>query len=230
MTMETFTRFPAIKLTIRQILDGTYVQEQEQSPNYLLCGEEKIYRLNIGAIVVNKEELGNITNLWIDDGTGKIIARSFEENAAVSRVMISDAVMVIGRVRMYDQEKYLAIEIIRKINLLWLKVRALELHHRKLRAVTAPQAIVEEVVAVESVVEEPLVQGGIVFPSEQKDNVLLVPLQKLARLIRELDEGQGVPIETLIERSSIVDTEKILEQMIAQGEVFQNLPGRVKAL
>ena len=49
-------------------------------------------------------------------------------------------------------------------------------------------------------------------------------------LIKNLDTGEGAGIEELIEKSPLEQTEELLERMMKNGDVFQNMPGRVKVL
>ena len=125
---KDFSRQPAIKITIGSLLFCNYVEQNDDDPNYLeLSSGEKLYRLNLMAVILDKENVGAITNLLVDDGTGKIILRSFEENENIEQLSIGDSVLVVGKLRKYNQEKYVSPEIIKKINPGWLKLRSLEL-------------------------------------------------------------------------------------------------------
>src|SRR3989338_2813210 len=125
---KTFFRFPAEKISIRELEEGEYIEEKEQNPNYLINHEnKKIFRINVVATLVHKELRGSITSILIDDGTGKIILRLFEENKAAINLEVGDVVQIIGKVRIYNQEKYIFPEIIKKVNPLWLKVTFIEL-------------------------------------------------------------------------------------------------------
>src|SRR3989338_8186014 len=98
----------AIKIPISVIIEGECIIEKEQEPNYLLLNSElKIYRVNLAAVVVMKEKIGMITTFLLDDGTGKITVRLFEENKALKNSEVGDAVCLIGRVRVYNNEKYI---------------------------------------------------------------------------------------------------------------------------
>ena len=260
---KKYDRQVAIKTTVQQLLSGKYMQENEQTPNYLLTeSNEKIYRLNVMGIVLSKEKQGAITNLLFDDGTGKITLRVFEENKVVNSLNVGDVILSIGKLRIYNQEKYIAPEIIKKIDHLWLKLRALELKEligeKDTFVEEEKEKIVEEskVKVVEEVKEnqseekvhpEIIVEKEVNKVSEKKvekvenvdveddeivdveENVLL-PVQKIINLIKELDPGEGVMIEELISKSMLNDTEKLIEKMLEAGDIYQNLPGKVKVL
>ena len=109
---KTFFRYPAVKITLREIEESKYIEEENQNPNYLLTlSQKKIVRVNVLATMVHKELRGTATNILIDDGTGKIMLHIFEENKTILDLEVGDTLLVIGRVRRYNQEKYLFPEI-----------------------------------------------------------------------------------------------------------------------
>ncbi|MBU0456519.1 MAG: hypothetical protein ABH824_01755 [Nanoarchaeota archaeon] len=263
---KLFIRHPAVKTTIKRLIVGEYVQENDFSPNYLLTkDDQKIYRLNIMAIIVNKESQGSITNILVEDGTEKIIIRSFEENKNIDGLQIGNVILVIGKLRIYNQEKYISPEIIKKIDISWLKLRLLELDEfKKLKSKDMINIIKEEkngekdkenkinenskILIKETIklqekndmifekkiekktkeenqqnIEEDIIEENIEIDK-------LLPVQKLSKLISELDKGNGVPIEEIIEVSPLEKTEELLEKMLENGDIFQNMPGKVKVL
>ena len=125
---KKFLRHIAVKTAIINLVEGKYTQDGDNEAGYILnLSGEKIKRVNIIAIIVHKEIVGSITNLLIDDGAGKIMVRQFEENKSLADVEIGNIVLIVGKVRVYNQEKYISPEIIKKTNHQWLKVRSLEL-------------------------------------------------------------------------------------------------------
>ena len=249
----------ALKISINTLLSGKYVQEKETEPNYLLTSEEKkIYRLNLMANILSREIVGSITNLLIDDGTGSIILRSFEKNKTTENLNIGDTILILGKVRIYNQEKYISPEIIKKINPLWLKLRALELNKNiltsnkieinenkteELSLNNTPENLIQNKKIEKNTIKESkneqlskntikvieqtkIIDKETIEENEQK----MIPLQKIINLIKDLDQGNGVLIEEIIERSSLENTEKIIEKMLENGDIFQNSPGKVKVL
>jgi len=243
MVDHKIIRATAIKTAIIEIIRGEYIQEKEQNPNYLKTVDGNIiYRINTLGIIASKDRVGSMTNLLLDDGTGQIALRFFEENVLLEKINLGDVVLVIGKVRIFNEEKYVYAEIIKKSNPDWLKVRLAELNQKinhlkskeienqklekdipikkekKKRIHNQPEKPIEEEV-VEEIANEPIIE-----------NSSQLPIDKLLQLIKELDKGDGAPIEDIIEKSTVDDPEKILEKMLEKGDIFQNQPGKVKVL
>lgn len=220
MEKSTYVRYIAVKVPLFYISHGTYAQEDAESPHFLLAPDNtKLYRLNVMATILGKELQGNITNIYVDDGTGKVTVRSFEEHPGLRTLSIGDVVLVIGKVRVYNQEKYISPEIIKKVPPSWLAVRMMELGPA-LEKISQLNASVKQMERVpdQAVVEE--VVGAEDF----------LPREKITNIIRDLDSGQGALIEDVIEKSPLPSTEQLLETMLQRGDIFQIVPGRVKVL
>ena len=177
----------------------------------MIKNQEKIQRINLLAIIVSIEKIGTISSFLLDDGTGKITARFFEENEKNKNLAIGDTVLIIGKVRKYNQETYLSPEIAKKINPLWIRIRKEELG---LNNYPKNQT-------------KPNIKN---IPEEEEKETSLLPTQKIAQLIKEMDKGEGVIVEDLIEKSQLKNIEVLLKKMIEKGDLFQNLPGKVKIL
>ncbi|MBI4983379.1 hypothetical protein HZC32_01945 [Candidatus Woesearchaeota archaeon] len=240
----SLSRRVAAKITIAEVLAGTYVQDNEQSPNYFLTKDKRqLYRINLMAVVLSQQQQGSITNIFVDDGTGKITVRSFEENQVLNQLQVGDSLLIIGKVRVYSQEKYIYPEIVRKISPEWFKLRALELRER-MKINIFPDDInfknskAEDQVGLSSkskTFEINAVTNNNIEPEIEEIKVSdeevasLLP-KKILNLIKEMDQGEGVLVEEIISKSNLTDIETILEKMLEKGDIFQNLPGRVKAL
>lgn len=235
----------AVKIPLGLILTGTYIIGQEQEPNYLKISSNtdeknletaKIYRANIIAVVINKEKIGMITNLLLEDSTGKITARLFEENKYFPTVEAGEVVQIIGKIRVYNEEKYISPEILKKSDPLWLKVRSKEI---KKQIDIFLQKISDEEgnISSEEIVQDYAKAGDVKEKNNEKNkdekmdelpNELTY--EKILKLIKELDQGSGVFIEEVLEKSSLNETETIIQKMLENGDIFQNQPGKVKVL
>jgi len=234
----------AYKMTIGEINRSKYIQENEQGLSYLQTEDQRsIFRLNMVGIIINIQKQGNITNLWLEDGTEKIIVRIFEENDKVSSLFPGEVVLIIGKVRSYNQERYISPEIIKKVSSDWLKLRRLEYPEKY--CVTSTSPVLDEEVSISPIkieiktltmenkgdglsIEEEEVIEEEEIKSEKEESIL--PTQKLLLLIKEKDKGEGVKIEEIISCSFLNDTETLIAKMLERGDIFQNLPGRVRVL
>lgn len=232
MESETkpFYRYPAVKITIKELEESNYVEEQNQNPNYIFTlNRKKIFRVNVLATVVHKEQRGTINNLFIDDGTEKITVRFFEENKSLLDLEVGEVILVLGRVREYQKEKYIFPEIVKKTNSLWLKVRARELQIKMQSPENQNQLPERKNALIEAKKEK---DETIIIEEEEEieENYSFLPFQKIIELITNLDKGEGVLIEELLEKSPLKKTEELLEKMLENGNIFQNLPGKVRVL
>lgn len=196
-----------MKVTLAQIQRGSYVLEENEPAYVLMEEQQKMYRCNVIATVIAKEEVGTMSNLLLDDGTGQALLRSFEPSTVMAALQPGDVVLVIGKVRVFNREKYVSPELVKKVHPLWLKVRVKELI--RVGELRGQQEMVVEEVAGEEVTGKEL-PGGV-----------------LVQQIRERDQGQGVLIEELILSP---EAEEAVEKLLREGVIFQNLPGRVKVL
>ncbi|MBI2573322.1 hypothetical protein HYV86_05660 [Candidatus Woesearchaeota archaeon] len=237
MAIDNASRLVARKTAIRELIESDYALGDDKNPSHLTIQGQTVQKVNVIAFVVHKENIGSISNLLLDDGTGRIISRFFEENRVASDSTVGDVLLLIGRVRVYNQERYLSPEIVKKVNTSWLQVRRLECKSAFSQPQTNPSdALVEKVDQEEenarknnrkqvTELSDECVDEETV---ETQDNVL--PSQKISKLIRDLDTGTGVFIEEILEKSPLAQTEQIIEKMLERGEIFQNQPGKVKVL
>lgn len=205
-------REPARHVYIKTILDAKYVMEEGWMPNYMMSGDLKISRVNVIGSVVTKEmdPATQLTFLYIDDGSGRILVRDFEPRKDLPKMEVGQAVMVIGKPREFNTEKYIVPEIVRLItDPAWIKLRQIELGE-------LPRNV------------EPLVppsQEKISPPPDESNWT-----DRMIDLIRELDSGEGAAVDEVLKKAQFSDTEKKIEILIKQGEIFEAKPGRLKVL
>ena len=169
--------------------------------------ESNISRVNIIATVVHKPEgSSNYGDAVIDDGTGRISLRSFENKDYLSNVEVGDAALVIGKIREFNDERYIVPEILKKMgNLGWMNVRNIELG--KTETVTA------EAKADSKEVDEGAEAHGEVYST-----------------IKSLDSGDGASIEEVIKKCATPGAESEINELLKRGNVFEIRPGRIKVL
>ena len=177
--------------------------------SYILSSDgENTARVNVIATVVYKPEKDN-NSLMIDDGTGKILLRTFEASDIFSKADVGDAVIVIGKVREYGSEKYIMPEIIKKLdNFEWMNVRKLELKDMVVPAKAARNA----------------------EQSAETDESAGSVSEEIYLLIKKFDSGDGAPTDDIIKNSKAADAEKIINTLLENGDIFEIKPGRLKIL
>src|SRR3989344_5010243 len=118
----------ACKVWISDILNSNFMKD-ETSAGYIKINEVTVSRVSLIATVVYKaDQEQNLGGVMIDDGTGKILLKSFENFPAFAKVDIGDMVLVVGRIREFSGDKYVMPEIVKKLNdNSWMSVRKLEL-------------------------------------------------------------------------------------------------------
>ncbi|MFA5796727.1 MAG: hypothetical protein WC916_01660 [Candidatus Woesearchaeota archaeon] len=203
-------RQTAYKCNIASIITGIFVKKEGWESNYMITNYGDFSRVNIIAVIVEKEA----NSIILDDGTGRIHARMFEHTTLLEGLQISDIVLIIGRPREFNNQIYLALEIVRKINHPgWIVYRKKELQLIKkvrdvseLKTTTPPEA-------------ETVESAGT---SNNKDKIL--------QLIKELDNGQGAAIDDVIKFSKIHASEELITDLLLKGEIFEIKAGRVKLM
>lgn len=200
-------RQTAYKIRIKDILDSKYIKTEGFAPNYLEIGGREISRINVIGVIVDKSDLNNYKPLTIEDGTGNISARIFENSSLLEALEVGNIVLIIGRPREFSSEKYILIETIKNINQNWAKVRELELE----KSTMVDNSFTNS--------EKEVTGKGIVSNSTNK----------IFKLIKGLDKGDGVPIEELSSRN-IKEMDKIIDMLLKEGDIFEVKPGKLKVL
>lgn len=128
-------RAVARKIKIAQIKEGEFVKSTEEyAPSYIETKNGKISRVNIiGKIkkidVFEGEDNLNAIHVLIEDETDEISCRWFKNDADKinKEVKNGEYVVVIGKVREDEKNRFLIGEIIKPIGENWKKVRELEI-------------------------------------------------------------------------------------------------------
>jgi RPA family protein len=203
--MASIKREIAMICMIDDLLQGSFVRTEGWNPSYFSTEMGNVSRANIMGVVVNKEPNGGVL---LDDGSGRILLRSFEENAFAG-VDTGDLVLVIGRPRIYNEQKYVLPEIIKKVDQKWGEYRRLQLELLRKRVKRVKKAVAVSI----------------------KEAVPPVNyFQKILEFIKDLDSGSGADAEEVIKRSSAPDADALIRKLIEEGEIFELKPGKLKIL
>ncbi len=206
-----FKRQTAYKCNIAALNNSAFVKREGWESNYVMTEYGDFSRVNLLGVVVDKDE----NSITIDDGTGQISGRMFERTELLQGTTIGDSVIIIGRPREYSGNKYLTIEIIKKIDRRWLGYRKKELSLiKKIRNN-------DQLRKIESPIQEPqIVQSEITINSKEK----------MMKIINELDKGDGVMLEDVLKLSNVSNGEELVSDMLMLGEAYEPKPGRIKLM
>ena len=254
-----FKRQTAFILSIEDINKGKFVKE-EDNPSYIITKDNlKVSKVNVMGIITNiNSDIPTYERITIDDGD-EIDVIAFDKDL-IQDAEIGDTVNIIGRLREYNDEKYIIPIIIKKINPVWLKYRKKELivlknkYYKKIaetqekefesknvqRDITAEVKVSNNVVNINDSLNQ--INIGAEKKSEnireekkeinkiKENDVDENPVEKIYGLIKNLDKGNGVAIEDVITDSKIENAEEIIDMLIMEGEVFEIKPGILKVL
>ena len=196
----------AHKVMISDIVNGSFAKD-ELSAGYIKLNNVNISRVNVLATIVHKSE-GAYANSVIDDGTGKIQLRAFENTNIFSKADVGDFILVIGKIREFSNERYILPEILKKTDVRWMAARKLEL---------------KSVKAVVDNIDKNINDGDLI---EKEDSAA----DDIYLLIKKLDNGDGASVDELIKSANGSNTEGIINKLMKNGDIFEIKPGRLKVL
>ena len=187
------------------LLQGSFVKTEGWTPSYFSTELGNISRVNLVGVIVSKESAGGAL---IDDGSGRLLLRSFDD-APFEKFEIGDLVLVIGRPRIYNEQKYIIPEKIKKIDPKWCAYRRAQLNILKTRL---PLVKKETRIALEPITK------------------IVNYFQKALEFIKDLDDGTGAEINEIAKRTGAPNAEEIIRKLIEEGEIYEIRPGKVKVL
>jgi len=201
--IEQIKRNIAYKLRIGDILKGKPILENERF-RFLELGNRQIIRVNVIANVIEKydsEGERKFSTLTIDDASGQIKIKAFGmDTNKFTDITQGQTIVVIGILRVWNNETYISPEIIKPKEPKYLLVRKLELDAEKPKIVNKQEikALKEQIIDMIKTNED---NNGI---ETQK---LILELQASPELINQ-------------------EIQKLLEEGIA----YEPRPGRIRYL
>ena len=234
--VDEFKRNIAFKIRISDILNSSYTKQGGFDPNFVEFGSMQVSRVNVmGVLVSVSTEEGQVSfqHLILEDGSGRISLRVFDSPFKVS---VGDIVQVIGKIREFNNEKYIIPEIVRHTDPAWIQFRNKELDvlYKDFYDISQPSTppgsgpvsdknIVSD--SSESIVEHTENVGSLTVKSQDQS-----PADLIISIIRELDSGRGASFEDVSAKVSFDNTDQIIRNLLLQGEIFELTPGKYKVL
>lgn len=145
---DQFKRHIAFKLRIGDILSGNPVMEGNRF-SFLDLNGKRVVRVNVvGNIVEKFESTGESKYIFtkIDDGSGQISLKAFGDDMdKLENFNQGQTVIVIGVLRNFNNETYIAPEIVREQDPKYLLIRKKEVEKNKPKDAGVPR---EQIIAV----------------------------------------------------------------------------------
>lgn len=234
--MESQIRQTAIKAKISHLLNGSYVIKEGWEPNYILYNGRKISRVNIIGVVVskNQSEFSSNASIIIDDGSGRIGVRSFDDSSITNNTSVGEVVTLVGRPREYGNEIYIVPEIIKGIeDKKWVEVRRLELdlmgagdaNAQRMKTESNNRASDNKITNRGEGEEDAVDFEDFVDGNNEKTTS-----EKVIELIRSLDNGDGADFDAVVASVKDSGAEEAITNLMKNGDIFELKPGKLKIL
>lgn len=214
---------------------------EQAKPNFVITRlGESISRVRLVASVTEKflSEDGRFASLTIDDGTDAIRVRVFaDESRLIEQIGPGDMVSVIGRMKNYRDENYIAPDFVRKLedpnHETLFRLELLEDIHEKKKMVDSLRNMKDQMS------EEEL--GEYALEKYQMDaETLQVVLQSssekadhrpaILEIMERLDQGEGVEIAKLLEASKLDESmaEQAINELLESGDIYEPTVGKLR--
>lgn len=220
-------RQPAFYVEVKELLMGNYVKTEGWDPNYVTTSFGlNASRVTIFGTIVDQGD--NTIN--VDDSSGIISIRSFEEFKPFEMVSNGDYVLIVGKVRQFNNEIYITPEICKKIDSKWKEFRNKNIDKLKILfadkkidnfEATESVSFNTGVDAVNEIVEEAVVKTES-SPKTQIEEVL--------NYIDSEDSGNGVEKVKILDSFDDSSIPEVIDTLIMEGDIFEVKPGVFKVL
>ena len=202
-----FKRHIAFKFRIGDILAGKPIFDGERF-SFVELGDKKIVRVNLVGNIVDKynsEGDRHYSFFTLDDGSGQIKLKSFGDDAdKFKEFSQGQTIVVVGVLRNWNNETYIAPEIMKEQDTKYLLVRKMELEKER------------------SKISDPL----------GKDKVIAVK-DKILSAIKSAESEGGIEVDKIImslrDISPVIINQEI-QKFLEEGIVFEPRPGKVRYL
>jgi hypothetical protein len=224
-----FARQTAIPCTLEELKNGMWLQNDGLVPSGVRTSRGMIARASTIGVMVDKRSDAAFS---LDDGTSIITVRSFDNNPVPVRADVGDMILVIGRPREYQSERYLVLEVCKKLrNPAWAQYRKRELEAGLRIEESAMRPMNTEAMTPLATVGPGEITGQISIPADSVGGeVKKNPFELLIGKIKELDAGDGADLEDVLSSLLLDGGEKYVRTLIEEGEIFETRPGKVKVL
>ncbi|MEK9774123.1 MAG: OB-fold nucleic acid binding domain-containing protein [Candidatus Woesearchaeota archaeon] len=226
-------RSTAYRIKLKNIINSEYEKREGFNPSVIKYNNLEISRVNIIASVVGKylTDDQNYCAITLDDGSETIRIKNFgAEVNIIKNVDIGDIVRVIGKIKEYNDEKYIVGELVKKINPNWLIVNELQLTSNSENNNSKINESSNEINSIK--VEENTDEEEIISISSSEENSSINIKQEILNYIKNNDSGSGVMMD-IVTSTIKEENDKIkdaLFELLKVGEIYEPKKGILKIL
>ena len=226
-------RSTAYRIKLKNIVNSEYEKREGFNPSVIKYNNLEISRVNIIASVVGKylTDDQNYCAITLDDGSETIRIKNFgAEVNIIKNIDIGDIVRVIGKVKEYNDEKYIVGELVKKINPNWLIVNELQLISNSENNDSKINEISNENNSTK--IEENNEKEEIISISSSEEKSSINIKQEILNYIKNNDSGSGVMMD-IVTSTIKEENEKIkdaLFELLKVGEIYEPKKGILKIL
>ena len=238
-------RSVAKKVRIFDLVNGVFFHgsKVDMKPSYLITPfGERISRVNLIGTVIDMfisedESYGSLT---LDDGSASIRAKVFGNDVKLMKnISNGDLVLLIGKLKEYNGEIYVAAEVVRKLedfnHEILRKIEILKDLKEKKRVAEEIKNLIDQM-SEEELKEYVEKKYGL---DEECLNIVRANLKvgkeidykpKILEIIASMDKGDGVEISKIFEVVDLPERiiENVVNELLASGELFEPKPGFLK--
>lgn len=226
-------RSTAYRIRLKNIVNSPYEKREGFNPSVIKFNNLEISRVNVIASIVGKylTDDQNYCAITLDDGSETIRVKNFgAEVGTIKELNVGDIVRIIGKVKEYNEEKYIAGEISKVLNPNWLIVNEIELSNQKQTETdTSTTDSINKVIETKTNSSEN--EEIISISSESSDSESSIK-QKILQYLKNNDNGTGVIMDQIM-TSLDVSSEEVkdsLYELLKVGEIYEPKKGILKIL
>ena len=226
-------RSTAYRIRLKNIVNSPYEKREGFNPSVIKFNNLEISRVNVIASIVGKylTDDQNYCAITLDDGSETIRVKNFgAEVGVIKELNVGDIVRIIGKVKEYNEEKYIAGEISKVLNPNWLIVNEIELSNQKQTETdTSTTDSINKVIETKTNSSDN--EEIISISSESSDSESSIK-QKILQYLKNNDNGTGVIMDQIM-TSLDVSSEEVkdsLYELLKVGEIYEPKKGILKIL
>jgi len=242
-------RQPTIPSRIIDITKGKFIQQEGMQPSYILTKlNQKISRAKIVGTVIDKfsREDSNYSVITIDDTTDSLRVKAFREDISkLENTEIGDSVMVIGKIREYNNENYIIPEIVKKIedpnyeSFHKLNVLKTILEHKKIIKLIEKNKDnftdlkeLKKFLNKKHNIDEDTTETVVLSMEKKQEKKEKDYKPIVIKKIEELDKGDGVKVKILFTECDLKEEifQEVVNELLSDGICFEPKPGILRVV